>query len=84
MTTTQLPQIDVDVTVSAPYRVIGYQGGRYGASQYAKRDYTATVMGRTFKNTSKADIQSRIRQYLHHETGVNQRVVFTFTDSQEG
>jgi hypothetical protein len=74
--------IQITVTVSEPYRVVGYQGGRYGASQFAKRDYKAEVLGQKFQNTSKAEIQSAIRFALHRNafaTGAKVgRVIFTF------
>lgn len=81
MTTTQTPE--VTITVSAPYRVEGFQGGRYGLSAYTRRTYTAVVLGKTYTNTDKTEIQRTIRAAIFRATG-NLRVTFTFTDSQEG
>jgi hypothetical protein len=83
MTTTKLPTASVLVRVSEPYRTVGYQGGRYGASQFTKRDYTAVVIfGEgtepvTFQDTSKAETQSKIRARFMRE-GMRVRVVFQF------
>lgn len=55
----------VTVHYSEPYRTVGFQGrGRYGASQFTKRDYTANVAGKDFTNTSKAELQSAVRRYV--------------------
>jgi hypothetical protein len=81
MTTQAIPE--VTITVSRPYQVEGYQGGRYGLSPYTLCEYSAEVLGKTVKNTSKADIMRVIRAKFYVATGSN-RVRFTFTDSQEG
>lgn len=75
MSAQAIPQ--VTVTVSAPYRVVGYHGSRYGASQFTRRDYSATAFGREVRNTSKAEIQRVIRALAYRATGSN-RVTFTF------
>lgn len=80
--TTKQSTPEVTVTVSAPYRVVGFQGGRYGASAGIRRDYTATVAGREIKLTSKDEIKRRVREVLYRETGSN-RAAFTFVQ-QEG
>jgi len=81
MTTTQVPE--VTITVSQPYRVEGFHGGRYGMSPYTLCEYSAEVFGKTVKNTSKTEIKRVIRAKYYLATGSN-RVTFTFTDSQEG
>jgi hypothetical protein len=79
--TTKQETPEVTITVSQPYHVVGFQGGRYGASQFTKRDYTADVLGKRYQNTSKSEIQSVIRAAFYRATGSN-RVRFTFV--QEG
>jgi hypothetical protein len=74
----------VTVTYGEPYRTEGFQGGgRYGLSQFTRRDYEANVAGKDFKNTSKAELQSAVRRYvrrLENEAGfVHVPVEFVFT-----
>ena len=72
-TTTNRPE--VIIRVSEPYHTVGYQGGRYGRSQFAKRDYSADHLGRHFTNTSRVEIQRAIRAAQYRETG-SDRVSF--------
>lgn len=81
MTTTKNQSREVTITVSAPYRVEGYNGGHYGLSAYSRRDYTATVFGEKYQNTDKAEIQRVIRARFYRETRSN-RVAFTFVNAE--
>lgn len=86
MTTTQNVH-DVRITVSEPYHVVGFHGGRYGASAGTKRDYAATVMGRDFRNTSKAAIREAITRAIRREEiragFLRLPIRFTFVPEQE-
>lgn len=67
---------EVTVSVSQPYIIIG--GGWTGLRpQGRRRDYRAEVLGRTFVNTNKSEIQSAIRAFLYRETG-SSRARFAF------
>ena len=77
--------MQVTVTRSAPYHVVGFQGnGRYGRSQFRKRDYETHVGGRTFRNTSKAELESAVRRHVRKlaaEAGfLTGQVQFTYID----
>lgn len=72
--------LEVTVCVSEPYVKVG--GGWTSRRPLGlRRTYTAIVNGTTFKNESKADIQTVIRQKVYREQGDGVRVRFTFTST---
>ncbi|MGC1783601.1 MAG: hypothetical protein WA708_13845 [Acidobacteriaceae bacterium] len=72
--------LEVTITVSEPYVRIG--GGWTGLRpQGLRRDYKAELFGIKVQNTSKVEIQRRIRQLAYRETG-SSRVKFNFVDEE--
>lgn len=71
--------MQVIVKVSEPYTLIagGYTSLRPVGQ---RRDYTAIVDGKEFKNTNKATICTLIRQYMYRTTGSN-KVNFVFKNA---
>jgi hypothetical protein len=77
---------EITVHVSEPYTVIA--GSWTGMRPVGRRrDYAADVLGRHIVQTSKDEIQRRIRQLIYRDEtarGVaHQRVRFTFVPVQE-
>lgn len=67
--------VNITVTVSEPYRTIGYHGGHYGQSQFKQRDYTATYQGRTLQMQNKSSISARIKMYARQR---GEKAILTF------